>query len=98
MKKMKVSKVELLQMLSNEFSKELRQTLTAEEMTQVISRNRNETDPNVCHSHDFCDANVALLTAFENIYGYEPKLSDEDTINLMNAVWSLAKKNEFNAY
>lgn len=85
------------QQLAREFSKVLRQTLTDDEMTEVISLNRTEGDINICHSHDFCDANMALIEAYENIYGCEPTFSDDKTMDLINTAWALARTLEFNA-
>ena len=33
-------------------------------MSEIVERNKNETDPNICHSHDFCDANMFLHEVF----------------------------------
>ena len=50
--------------LAIEFCDELRATLTPEKMQDVVSLNAMEADPNVCHSHDFCDANMVLNDVF----------------------------------
>jgi hypothetical protein len=79
--------------LAREFSRVLRATLDAHEVAEVIARNRIETSPSVCHSHDFCDANMVMLAAFE-AHGLDA--TDGDTnIALWNAAWDLAVKNEF---
>ena len=48
------------------FSNILRRWLTPEQMAQVIERNMAR-HPGVCHSHDFCDANMAMDEAWNNL-------------------------------
>nr|WP_315186506.1 hypothetical protein [uncultured Albidiferax sp.] len=50
--------------LALEFSQGLHAHLTPEQMREIVKRNRRETVPGVCHSHDFCDANVVLYEVF----------------------------------
>ena len=53
-----------VQSLALEFSHALRSELSAEEMRVVVRRNRAQLSPNICHSHDFCDANMVLHGVF----------------------------------
>ena len=79
-----------------EFSQSLRSYLTPEQMVEVVQRNRAETHPNICHSHDFCDANMFLHEVFMR-HGMDP--ADEDGMErwgvLWDQSWNLAKGNEF---
>ena len=80
---------------------------TAEEMRDIISRNEAEEDDNVCHSHDFCDANEAMLQAFEQALGREMHLPSEVESGdcseadefydmcLWNDAWGMAKQERF---
>jgi hypothetical protein len=87
--------------LSKAFSRVLRDWLTVEQMVAVVQRNRAQDNPNVCHSHDFCDANMAMDEAFTKVVGRECEGEDPETgeepedFELWNAAWSLAKRNEF---
>ncbi len=45
--------------MAAEFSAVLKTWLSPEEMQEVVCRNEGEHDPTICHSHDFCDANMA---------------------------------------
>ena len=69
-----------------------RTLLSPEEIELVIARNAAEKDPNICHSHDFCDANVVLLDVFL-AHGMDP--ADEGGMekwgNLWDETWTLAK-------
>lgn len=85
---MKISAIEL----SLEFSKLLKQELTPEQLNEMKELNKSEPDNNICHSHDFCDANQIMLEAFENILHREPDLNDQADIDLINNAWSIAKK------
>jgi hypothetical protein len=71
------------------FSGLLRDELTAGQMASVIELNRAETSRSICHSHDFCDANMTMARAF--------RLLGEDTSDnaLWDAAWDAAKEAEF---
>lgn len=74
----------------------LREWLTPQELAEADTRNRAETDPGICHSHDHCDANMAMADAFEAVMGRGlfPEdgsgMSEADCI-LWNAAWDIAK-------
>lgn len=50
--------------MAAEFSAVLKTWLSPAEMKEVVCRNEGEPDPNICHSHDFCDANMAMHEVF----------------------------------
>ena len=60
-----------IETLALEFSQRLRNYLTEEQMVDVVRRNLAETSPGICHSHDFCDANMFLYDVFMK-YGMNP--------------------------
>lgn len=82
--------------LASEFSQSLHALLTSEQMALVIARNLAQTRPGICHTHDFCDANVVLHDVFL-AHGMDP--ADEGGMEkwgaLWDAVWNLAKTREF---
>lgn len=89
--------------LAMAFASKLREWLSPEVMSEVVARNAASTDPLVCASHDFCDANMAMAAAFEATHGRETFLPcdvesgvcTEEQCNadltLSNSAWSLAK-------
>lgn len=89
------------------FSKVLRNWLTPEEMTQVIAANKAERNPNICHTHDYCDANMAMCAAFEKVLGAtedevcELVCSGSETVGgtratqIWSAAWRIAAANEY---
>jgi hypothetical protein len=91
--------------LAVEFAKVLRSWLPADEMAKVIILNQNETDKGVCHSHDFCDANTAMLEAVGNLTDLSTDDTDElspacvwllgDGLDTVNSAWDIAKASGF---
>lgn len=81
----------LVRKLAREFTRVLRTELSGAEWAEMRDRNRDETDPSVCHSHDFCDANMAMDEAFRNVTGRPAKAADPDDQALWNAAWDEAK-------
>jgi hypothetical protein len=67
----------------------LRDWLTADEWAAMVAANRAETDPRVCHSHDYCDANEAMFEACGADLG-EIDPSDEAQAAIWNAAWERA--------
>ena len=87
--------------LAREFSKVLLHWIGPEYMRRVIEKNSKQEDKNICHSHDFCDANMAMDEAFNNILKRSPLPDDldegmtDETMQLWNAAWDLAKERKF---
>ncbi len=78
-------------MVAHEFSRRLCNALTVEQTLEVIDRNKVETNASVCHSHDFCDANVLMENAMravsaENLEDYE---------QIWHRAWGQAKRDGF---
>jgi hypothetical protein len=78
--------------LSDEFSRILRKQLSEEEMREVIECNRTR-DPGVCHSHDFCDANMAMAAAFDYLGIKQDRLAEFE--DLWGKAWTMSIDNEF---
>jgi len=94
------------QALAHEFSRILRKWLTEDEIAEVIARNKADrrrrqtaqlADPAVCASHDFCDANMAMYEAFENIAGHTVDPQNPADVSMWNKAWSMAKASGFDA-
>ena len=93
--------------IAREFCAVLNEWLGPDKMKQVVMRNMAEFvngDMNVCHSHDFCDANEAMDEAFKRATGFSATDTGGDGVGVMtdsacsafNRAWSLAKAAEFN--
>lgn len=87
------------QHIARVFSRILREHLHDDDLSRVIKRNHKERAPDVCHSHDFCDANMLMNEAYCRIMG----LSEDDGFDandpqqaaLWNDAWALAKDRDF---
>ena len=59
----------------------------------VCERNAAAPDATVCHSHDFCDANMVMLAVFTDL-GYDEDTvvgqTDDAQVSLWNTGWNLA--------
>lgn len=85
--------------LAAEFSRLLREALTAKQMALVVKRNLTNW-PTVCASHDFCDANMVMGDAFERLMGRELSLplttrKGQRDAELWNKAWDIAKAGGF---
>lgn len=91
-----------LDRLAVDFTRTLKRWLPLRDLREVRRRNKAETEANICHSHDFCDANMAMHEAFIRVFkrnplddrGDEGGMSEADTA-IWNAAWDLAKRREF---
>jgi hypothetical protein len=82
--------------LAKEFSRELHATLTPEQMFEVLRRNGQEAFSTVCHTHDFCDANMVIYKVFK-ARGMDPAAEGgmERWGHLWDGAWNLAKRQRF---
>ena len=84
-----------IQLIAADFSRRIRDYLTPEQMSAVISRNNSETNPNICHSHDHCDANAMMAAAFEQVSGQPLDLQSDSDDFISWAAWGTAKSSKF---
>lgn len=59
---------------------------------EVAERNHRETDPNICHTHDFCDANQVMMDAFEKVLGREPDIQSPTDMQVFDAAWVIGRQ------
>lgn len=84
--------------LAMSFSRTLKKWLSLEEMQQLVKLTKKETDKSICHSHNFCDANMAMFEAFNVELGEDVILPSEvkenplleEKRNLQNKLWKAA--------
>lgn len=84
-----------MNILAIEFSKILHEWLNQDTIDQINSLNEAQEDKDICHSHDFCDANMAMNEAFQKVYGRGLNLGAEEELSITSKSWKLAKENEF---
>ena len=76
--------------LSVEFLSGLSSVVGESGVLEIGWRNLNEPHSDICHSHDFCDANQVMLHAFERVFQRAASLSDSDS-RFINDAWVMAK-------
>ena len=82
--------------VATEFRRVLRERLSPAELDEIDARNAAENDPSICHSHDFTDAEQAIIDAFGRL-GIELDPHDCRHVALVNDAWSTAKSEGFGA-
>lgn len=86
-----------INILAGAFSSVLLEWLGEHTLRGVVNANARELNPDVCHSHDECDANMAMLEAFEKTFPSEPfDLDSAEQVALFNNAWDKARENNFN--
>jgi hypothetical protein len=75
--------------IARAFAANLAEELTADQMAQVVERNKT-VDPGVCASHDFCDANMVMDPAFTQVMRREIDLNSEADCALWGQAWDIA--------
>ena len=82
--------------LAREFSKLLVRDLGKRTVRKIDSLNKAQVDPAICHSHDFCDANMVMWEAQENLgLNLDIGGDKQDDVQLWGDAWSYAVKNGF---
>lgn len=84
--------------LARQFCFILREWLTRRQIQLIVARNRREPDERICHTHDFCDPNQAMIDAWERCYGIHPRCQSATDTRLWNKAWSIARRWNFNPY
>lgn len=80
--------------LASEFVIIVREWLTPDRCREIDRLNAAEDNPQICHSHDFCDPNQAMIDAFAR-FNVELDPHNDDHVNLMDAAWAVAKISGF---
>jgi len=79
--------------IASEFANVLNDWLTEYEMSEVLRLNGSRAYAACCASHDFCDANMAMIHAFSVITDCDLDLENDAHFDLCNAAWTYAKVN-----
>lgn len=93
--------------LARVFADALRKEIGLDNLREVARRNADEVDGSVCHSHDFCDANMVMDLAWRSVFGREIRMpcdvemgicteADVDfDMRRMDRAWAIAKAKGF---
>lgn len=81
------------------FAEIIRDWLSPKEVRHMNIANAFENNPRVCHSHDYCDANQAMLDAFQkcgldacSTGGDDIGPMDDKCESIWNEAWEIARK------
>lgn len=84
--------------LKEAFQRTIRDWLTEEQIAEVDRLNHNELQgTGACATHDFCDANEAMVEAFQLAFQRAPGIHDDADLVLWNKAWTAAKEEGFQA-
>lgn len=83
--------------LAKAFCDALCDEMGADDLASIIHRNAIEQDPNVCHTHDYVDANQVMLNAITATgdYANNVDINSDRIVALTSAAWNLAKAVKF---
>lgn len=89
------------------FIQQVHSTLTPEQIAEVNRRNATPDYAGCCATHDFCDANVLMSSAFKSLTGTEPDETNphadglhmpgmaDEVGALWDEAWTLAQTRQF---
>ena len=84
--------------IAEEFRKVIAEWLGEDTRRTIDLVNKIPSNAGTCATHNFCDANAAMLEAFEN-FGIDPLPEDEakreEMADLWNRAWDIAKAKGF---
>jgi hypothetical protein len=92
--------------LAHEFGAQVGRDIGTANMASLRAWNEKETNPNICHSHDYCDANEAMQAAFKMLFQRAAPIAPADDspasqaafeadYKLQTEAWKIAKACEF---
>ena len=83
--------------LAKEFSKNIREALSAEQLQEVIKRNaeHRRTGAPECATHDFIDANVCMIDAWKALTLTPLDPASDEQVKIQNEAWSDASESNF---
>lgn len=86
------SKIDV-ELVAQKFVELLKNEIGSEKFSLVLASNREEVSPHVCHSHDFCDANMVMNEAFKASVGVDASedINNETLLAKWSSAWDYAK-------
>ena len=85
--------------LARKFSQLLVESIGLTSVQEANRRNQTDAYKDCCGSHDFCDANMVMLAAFEALGLKDPlarpSVDHEPDFTLWNEAWEIARNNKF---
>lgn len=85
----KLQAFDMGEQIARQFSVRLLCYLGADKLAEVNRRNSSR-QPGVCHSHDFCDANVFMARAYRAATGKQMRCNNNDDCIVWGNAWDIA--------
>lgn len=74
------------------FERRLRRYVPEEKWSELLAANRAERNPGICRSHDYCDANEAMIEAWGEVMQSELDVGSEEHAAAMDVAWELWRR------
>ncbi len=86
--------------LAREFARLLKIEVGEDDFNTIAKQTEKYKTAGVdtCVSHDFCDSNMLMNDAFNNLYGEDINPINALDLQLVNEAWELAKEQNFWAF
>lgn len=83
--------------LAEAFHRKIRRWLLGEALEEVdrINTLPEYSDGALCATHNYCDANEAMVQAYKAAFGRDIEELDDEATKLINAAWTMARANGF---
>ena len=79
--------------LARAFGEQVQSTFRVDTFREICDRNKGQyADSDICATHDFCDANMAMAQAFKDVTGRDADGDNGGDATLWNDAWELARK------
>ena len=94
---MKTATLDDAPIIALQFARMLTELLGPHTMRAIVERNASEPHPDVCHSHDYCDANMVMMDAFRAL-GFDCSSDPEEDSGIgfvWDESWAIAKYAQF---
>jgi len=75
---------EEIQQLAATYEWAIRDAVTKDEWDEIVRRNQEDKDHDA--THDFVDGNHYICAAYEDMFGEEPSLDEQNMLDLADAV------------
>lgn len=95
----------LINQLSDEFSRLIVEAFTADQLAETIAKNNTVDYAGCCATHDYCDSNMVMNEAFENVMerafifwdDENPETQEQNRADchLFDSAWMLSKSKNF---
>lgn len=82
-----------IKLIANAFARRLLTDIGPENLETC--RELNASYGPSCPTHDFCDANVTMADAFDEVTGEDMDLQSSMHIAIWNAAWDLCRANNY---